>query len=101
MKLTSPWNGAFSRWLVARTARGGGAFGRRRVKQGGADVMLIATWKRDDSSEGRRIKYDSPYATAQLLAPYAALLGESEEAARALVMRFMAGVVVEFSRHRG
>ena len=40
--------------------------------------MLIATWKRDDDSEGRWIKYDSPYA---------ALLGESEEAARALVVR--------------
>jgi hypothetical protein len=56
--------------------------------------MLIATWKRDD--EGRRIKYDSPYATAQLLAPYAALLGESEEAA--LSVRRLGGAIVTTRR---
>ena len=94
MEKTSVWNGAFSRWLVPRTARGGCVFGR--VKQGDADVMVIATWKAD--AEGRWIKYDSPYETTQLLEPYAALLTQSEEAASALVVRFMAGVVVEFSR---
>ena len=58
--------------------------------------MLIATWKKDP--EGRWIKYDSPYETTQLLEQYAALLEESEEEASALVVRFTAGVVVEFSR---
>ena len=94
MENTSVWNGAFSRWLVPRTARGGCVFGR--VKQGDADVMVIATWKAD--AEGRWIKYESPYETTQLLEPYAALLTQSEEAASALVVRFVAGVVVEFSR---
>ena len=58
--------------------------------------MLIVTWKED--AEDRWIKYDSTYGTAKLLARYAAVLWESEEEARALVVRFTAGVVVEFSR---
>ena len=58
--------------------------------------MLIVTWKVD--AEDRWIKYDSTYGTAKLLARYAAVLWESEEEARALVVRFTAGVVVEFSR---
>ena len=80
--------------LAQRAA--GGVFGRRRVEQGDADTMLIVTWKEDD--EGRWIKYDSTYETTQLLEPYTALLTRSEEADSALVVRFTAGVVVEFSR---
>ena len=59
-------------------------------------MMLIVTWKEND--EGQWMRYDSPYETTQLLEPYAALLGASKEAASALVVRFTAGVVVEFSR---
>ena len=69
-------------WLLAQRAAGG-VFGRRRVEQGDADVMLIVTWKED--AEDRWIKYDSTYGTAKLLARYAAVLWESEEEARALV----------------
>ena len=57
--------------------------------------MLIEIWKEED---GRWIRYDSLYETTQLLQRYAALLTQSEEAAGALVVRFTAGVVVEFSR---
>ncbi len=70
--------------------------GHRRVTQGDADVMCIAIFKEDRG--GRWIKYDSCYETAQLLKPYAALLSQSEQAARDLVVRYLAGVVVEFSR---
>ena len=59
-------------------------------------MMLIVTWKEDD--EGQWTRYDSLYETTQLLQRYAALLTQSEEAAGALVVRFTAGVVVEFSR---
>ena len=71
-------------------------FGHRRVKQGDADVMLITIFK--EGGGGRGMKYESRYETAQLLAPYTALLEESEEAARDLVVRYMACVEVEFSR---
>ena len=81
-------------WLAQRAAEA--FFCHRRVKQGDADVMCIAIFKEDRG--GRWTKYDSCYETAQLLKPYAALLSESEQAARDLVVRYLAGVVVEFSR---
>ena len=72
-------------------------FGHRRVKQGDADVMLIRIFK--EGGGGRWFKCESRYDTAQLQTPYAAaLMAESEEEARALVVRYMAMVVVEFSR---
>ena len=71
-------------------------FGHRRVmREGEADVMLIEICKEKD---GRWVKYDSCYDTAQLLAPYAEQLGKSEEAARDILEEYMADVVVEFSR---
>ena len=97
MEKTPTANGEFSRWLVcshrARRRRFGG---HRRVTQGDTDVMCIAIFK--EVSGGRWPKYDSCYETAHLRKPYAAKLGESEEAARDLVVRYMADLVVEFSR---
>ena len=65
------------------------------MREGEADVMLIEICKEKD---GQRVKYDSCYDTAQLLAPYAEQLGKSEEAARDILEEYMADVVVEFSR---
>ena len=59
--------------------------------------MLIAIWK--EVGGGRGMKYESRYETEQLRAPYAAALRtESEEAARDLVVQYMACVELEFSR---
>ena len=69
-------------------------FGHRRVRRGDDDVMLIEIWKEQN---GRCFRYDSPYETTQLLAPYADLLRKSELAARGFLEQYMVDVVVEFS----
>ena len=97
MENTPPANGAFSRWLVAHRARRRRFVGHRRLTQCDADVMCIAIFK--EGGGGRWFKCESRYDTAQLQTPYAAaLMTVSEEEARALVVRYMAMVVVEFSR---
>jgi hypothetical protein len=67
--------------------------GHRRLTRGDADVMCVAIFK--EGVGGGWSKYESCYETAQLHKPYAAM---SEEAARDLVVRYLADVVVEFSR---
>ena len=70
--------------------------GHRRLTQGDAVVMRIEIFKEDGG--GRWTRYESCYETAQLHTPYAAMLSVSEEAALNLVVRYLADVVVEFSR---
>ena len=70
--------------------------GHRRLTQCDADVMCIAIFK--EGGGGRWTKYDSCYETEQLREPYEAALRVSKEEARDLVERYLADVVVEFSR---
>jgi hypothetical protein len=78
-----------------RSARGGGAFGRRREEQDGADVMMIFRSKQE---AGQMVTRHTHYETAQLQKPYHDLLKNSADEAYGLVETYIASVVVDFLR---